>query len=74
MSSSKETRDLSDRTFWFATEDEIRRAETTDVYFVYTLQILEKKGLDPRVVMEVYLRNLPYPDSWGVVSGIYEVA
>ena len=67
-------RDLPDRTFWLASEDEIRNAETTDVYFVYTLQILEKKGLDPKVIMEVYLRNLPYPDSWGVVSGIYEVA
>ncbi|MEM3383485.1 MAG: nicotinate phosphoribosyltransferase [Nitrososphaerales archaeon] len=67
-------RDLTDRLFWIANEDEIKRAETTDVYFIYTLQILEKKGLDPRVVMEVYLRNLPYPDNWGVVSGIYEVA
>ncbi|MEM3068960.1 MAG: nicotinate phosphoribosyltransferase [Nitrososphaerales archaeon] len=74
MSSGKEMRDLLDRTFWLASEDEIRNAETTDVYFVYTLQILEKKGLDPKVIMEVYLRNLPYPDSWGVVSGIYEVA
>ncbi len=74
MSSGKGMRDLPDRTFWLASEDEIRNAETTDVYFVYTLQILEKKGLDPKVIMEVYLRNLPYPDSWGVVSGIYEVA
>ncbi len=74
MSSGKGMRDLPDRTFWLASEDEIRNAETTDVYFVYTLQILEKKGLDPNVIMEVYLRNLPYPDSWGVVSGIYEVA
>ncbi|MGB9659106.1 MAG: nicotinate phosphoribosyltransferase [Nitrososphaerales archaeon] len=74
MSSDKGMRDLPDRTFWLASEDEIRNAETTDVYFVYTLQILEKKGLDPKVIMEVYLRNLPYPDSWGVVSGIYEVA
>lgn len=74
MSSSKEVKDLPDRIFWIANEDEIKRSETTDVYFIYTLQILEKKGLDPRVVMEVYLRNLPYPDSWGVVSGIYEVA
>jgi len=74
MGSSKKIKDLSDRTFWLANEDEIKRSETTDVYFLYTLQILEKKGLDPRVVMEVYLRNLPYLDSWGVVSGIYEVA
>jgi nicotinate phosphoribosyltransferase len=74
MSCSKEEKDLLDRTFWIANEDEIKRAETTDVYFIYTLQVLEKKGLDPRVVMEVYLRNLPYQDTWGVVSGIYEVA
>ncbi|MEM3437858.1 MAG: nicotinate phosphoribosyltransferase [Nitrososphaerales archaeon] len=74
MSSSEEARDLQDRIFWIANENEIKRSETTDVYFLYTLQILEKKGLDPRVVMEVYLRNLPYPDNWGIVSGIYEVA
>jgi len=68
------SKDLSDRMFWLAKEDEIKRSETTDVYFVYTIQVLEKKGLNPRVIMEVYLRNLPYPDSWGVVTGIYEVA
>ncbi len=69
-----EGKDLSDRTFWLAKEDEVKRAETTDIYFLYTLRVLEKKGLNPRVVMEVYLRNVPYPDSWGVVTGIYEVA
>ncbi|MGQ9719590.1 MAG: nicotinate phosphoribosyltransferase [Nitrososphaerales archaeon] len=74
MSIGKNDRDLQDRTFWIANEDEIMKAETTDVYFLYTLQVLEKKGLDPRVIMEVYLRNLPYPDSWAIVSGIYEVA
>jgi len=69
-----EGRDLTDRMFWLAKEDEIKRSETTDVYFIYTLQVLEKKELNPKVVMEVYLRNLPYPGNWGVVTGIYEVA
>ena len=36
-------RDLSDRLFWMAREDEVKRAETTDVYFLNTKEILEKK-------------------------------
>lgn len=67
-------KDLEDRIFWIAKEDEIRKAETTDIYFHYTLEVLEKKGLNPEVVMEVYARKLPYSENWGIVTGIYEVA
>ncbi|MBI2183527.1 MAG: nicotinate phosphoribosyltransferase [Thaumarchaeota archaeon] len=66
--------DLSDRRFWLAKEDEIKRAETTDIYFVNTAQVLAAKGHDPEVVMEIYARGVPYPDPWGIVTGIYEVA
>lgn len=66
--------DLDDRLLWLASEKEIRNAETTDSYFLQTKKVLQKAHIDSRVVMEVYARDVPYPDNWGVVSGIYEVA
>ena len=36
--------------------------------------MLAKNRIDSRVVMEVYARDVPYPQNWGVVSGIYEAA
>ncbi|MCS6768320.1 MAG: nicotinate phosphoribosyltransferase [Candidatus Nitrosocaldus sp.] len=66
--------DLSDRLFWIAREDEILQGKTTDVYFLYTQQVLKHAGRNPRVAIEVFARSLPVPDNWGVVLGIYEVA
>ncbi len=65
------TSELTDRLFWLATEDEIKSAQTTDIYFKYTVDVLEKKGIAPEVIMQVYARTLPYEDNWGVVSGIH---
>ncbi len=67
-------RDLPDRLFWMADEDEIKSAETTDVYFNNTKEVLAKNGIDSEVVMEVFARDLPYPGIWGVLTGVYEVA
>ncbi len=66
--------DLDDRLFWLASEKEIRNAQTTDSYFLHTKQILLKNRIDSRVVMEVYARGVPYPDNWGLISGVYEVS
>jgi len=66
--------DLNDRLLWLATEKEIRNAETTDSYFLHTKRVLQKNHIDTHVVMEVYVRDVPYPDNWGIISGIYEVA
>ncbi len=66
--------DLDDRLFWLASEKEIRNAETTDAYFLHTKKVLQKNNIDSRVVMEVFARDVPYADNWGVVSGVYEVA
>ncbi len=66
--------DLDDRLFWLASEKEIRNAETTDAYFVHTKRVLQKNNIDSRVVMEVFARDVPYADNWGVVTGVYEVA
>ncbi len=66
--------DLQDREFWLASEKEIKSGETTDEYFLNTKEVLQKNGLDADVVMEVFARDLPYPQSWGILSGVYEVA
>ncbi|MGI0092343.1 MAG: nicotinate phosphoribosyltransferase [Nitrososphaerales archaeon] len=69
------TRDLDDRLFWLAKEEEIKDATTTDVYFNYANEALSYAGLNPEVVMEVYTRRTPYASSnWAVACGIYEVA
>ncbi|MBI3860189.1 MAG: nicotinate phosphoribosyltransferase [Thaumarchaeota archaeon] len=66
--------DLEDRLFWVANEKEIRSAKTTDSYFLHAKQVLQKNRIESRVVMEVYARDVPYPDNWGVLSGVYEAA
>ncbi len=66
--------DLDDRLFWLASEKEVRNAETTDAYFLHTKKVLQRNNIDSRVVMEVYARDVPYPDNWGVLTGVYEVA
>lgn len=67
-------RDLPDRLFWMAGENEIKRAQTTDVYFLHTKEILTKHHIDSEVVMEVFVRDLPLDGIWGVMTGVYEVA
>jgi len=61
--------------FQYATDDEIKSGETTDVYFLRTREILKAKGLDRvKVVVEVTTGHLPNGWSWGVLCGIEEVA
>jgi len=66
--------DLPDRRFWLANEGEIKDAKTTDIYFLNTKEVLAKHHLDSQVVMEVFARDLPESGTWGVLSGVYEVA
>jgi nicotinate phosphoribosyltransferase len=67
-------RDLSDRLFWLANDAEIKGAKTTDIYFLNTKEVLTKNHIDSEVVMEVFARDLPENATWGVLSGVYEVA
>ncbi|MEM4320396.1 MAG: nicotinate phosphoribosyltransferase, partial [Candidatus Nitrosocaldus sp.] len=48
--------------------------KTTDVYFLYTQQVLKHTNRNPRVTIEVFARHLPLEGNWGIVLGIYEVA
>jgi len=61
------------RLFHVASDDEIKRGGTTDIYFARTKQILEAKGLDKvRVVAEVTSGKLPENWEWGVFCGVEE--
>ncbi len=63
------------RLFHVASEKEIKRGETTDIYFVRTKQILEAKGLEENnVIAEVTSGNLPESWPWSVLCGIEELA
>ncbi len=63
------------RRFQVATDDEIKNAETTDVYFTRTKEILEKEGLsDLRVTAEITTGSLPRNWEWGILAGVEEAA
>ena len=63
------------RLFHYATDEEIKGGETTDIYFVRTKQILEAKKMEKlRVVAEVTPGELPEEWPWGILCGIEEEA
>lgn len=63
------------RRFHIASDEEIKRGETTDIYFVRTKQVIEAKGLDKvHVVAEITPGELPGGASWGILCGIEEEA
>lgn len=63
------------RIFHHATDEEIKRGLTTDVYFSRTKKILEAKKLDRlNALAEVTSGKLPEGWPWGVLCGIEEVA
>ncbi len=55
------------------TEDEIRAGKVTDIYFIRTKQILDKKNIKRRVVAEVFAKALPRHWEWAVLCGLEEV-
>ena len=61
--------------FHTATDEDIKKGRTTDVYFQRTKQILRVKGRDKvRVVAEVTTGSPPDNHSWGLLCGVEEVA
>ncbi len=60
-----------DDAFLFATHDEVKRGETTDVYFERTLKILKADGLDGiEVYMEATASSLPKGYPWAILGGL----
>jgi nicotinate phosphoribosyltransferase len=61
--------------FHTASDEEIKHAETTDIYFVRTKEILKAKKLDKIfVVADVTASGLPRNWPWGVLCGVEEEA
>ncbi len=58
---------------YVSTVEEIVSGEATDIYFVRTRKILEKKGLGNTLVrMEIHAYSLPKGYEWGVFAGLEE--
>ncbi len=61
--------------FHIAIGEEIKKAATTDIYFVRTKEILAKEGLSGlRVTAEVTTGSLPLDWKWAILAGVEEVA
>ncbi|MCD6368028.1 MAG: nicotinate phosphoribosyltransferase [Candidatus Aenigmarchaeota archaeon] len=61
--------------FLVPTEKEILEGESTDQYFIETMNALEGSGINPYVTMEAYLKKFPDPNyKFGVLCGVCEVA
>ena len=66
---------MDTRKFHTATEEEIKKAETSDVYFERTKEILEKEGLsDIHVTAEITTGSLPKNWEYGILTGVEEAA
>ncbi|MBW1660146.1 MAG: nicotinate phosphoribosyltransferase, partial [Deltaproteobacteria bacterium] len=59
--------------FHIATPQEIRDGKTTDIYFVRTHEIIEKKGLDRHVKAEFIAKGFHDDWPWAVFSGLEEI-
>jgi len=59
--------------YYMTSEKEIDEGEATDVYFVRTKEIVEKKGLrHVKVKMELHSYSLPKGYEWAVFAGLEE--
>ncbi len=58
---------------YVAKEDEIKRGEATDIYFIRTVNIVKKSGKDKLVRMEFHAYSLPKGYEWAVFAGLEEV-
>jgi len=59
--------------FHISTEEQIKANDTTDIYFERTLQILQSKGINAKVKMEIFLKKFPNNYEWGIFAGLDEV-
>lgn len=58
--------------FHIATPEEIKTGRTTDVYFLRTQEVLEARGKDARVAVEVRASSLPRDWPWAIFAGLEE--
>jgi hypothetical protein len=58
--------------FHIADGEAIAGGRTTDVYFARALEVLEREGVDPHIVLEVRARSLPDGWPWAMIAGVEE--
>jgi nicotinate phosphoribosyltransferase len=58
---------------YHASVDDIKKGKVTDVYFVRTMEVLERKGIDRWVRAEFIVKRLPDNIPWAVFCGLEEV-
>lgn len=61
------------RRFHIATDEEIKSGLTSDVYYIRTKEIIEKKNMNKNVVAEITVGKLPRDWDWGVLCGVEEL-
>ncbi|MEM0101245.1 MAG: nicotinate phosphoribosyltransferase, partial [Candidatus Methanomethyliaceae archaeon] len=61
------------RKFHIATDEEIKSGLTSDIYYIRTKEIIEKKNMNKNVVAEITVGKLPRNWEWGVLCGIEEL-
>jgi len=59
--------------FGTASDDDIKKGMTTDVYFVNTLNVLKKKRMSKTVAAEFTIPHLPGDWKWGLYAGADEL-
>lgn len=56
-----------------ASPEDIKKGKITDVYFVRTMEVLKRKGIDKWVRAEFIVKRLPDNIPWAVFCGLEEV-
>jgi len=57
-----------------ASEEEIMRGESTDIYFIRSREVLQKTGIDKHVCAEIHAYSFPREYQWALATGILEAA
>lgn len=55
-----------------ATDQEIKRGKTTDIYFDRAVKILKKEKIRKKVTVEIAAKSLPYCENWAIFAGLEE--
>jgi len=63
---------MKKKSFHVATEREIRKGLTTDVYFDRTVRVLKGTRSSKRVTAEFTVKSLPAGYTWGIATGLEE--
>ncbi len=70
MTSMPDHETPAEKRFLTASDAEIHAGAVTDVYFLRTKQVLEARGLNKHVRVEIVAKGLPLDYQWAVLAGL----